>query len=227
MAYFDILFFAIVAVVLILRLRTVLGRRNEDEPRRPNPFGIPPAGKEEEDEEFAVSPAHEMAIPEGRRQALPPPILAPDSLAGGIEQVRRLDPLFDEKQFLAGAKSAFSMIVSAFAQNDMGALRSLLGPEVYAAFGKAVEARMAAGVKLETGIHAIKEAELTRVKLAGDVARLTVRFVSEQSNAAYDKDGALTDGDPQRREEIEDIWVFARNLKQSDPAWLLVETGNQ
>ncbi|MEQ1652864.1 MAG: hypothetical protein ABL897_10270, partial [Hyphomicrobium sp.] len=56
MNYFDIVFFAIVAVVLILRLRSVLGRRNEDEPRRPNPFGGPPAGREDDDEDFAVGP---------------------------------------------------------------------------------------------------------------------------------------------------------------------------
>lgn len=226
MTYFDIVFFAIVAVVLILRLRAVLGRRNEDEPRLPNPFGLPGMGKDD-DEDFVAGAKPEQpaaAAIEHHHAPLPLPILAPDSLAGGIEQVRRLDPAFDEKKFMSGARAAFTMIVAAFAKGDLAVLRNLLGPDVYAAFAKAVETRQQAEQRLETTILEIRDVDLSRVKLTGDVARLTVRFMSKQNNATYDKDGNLVDGNPHGREEIEDIWTFARNLKQQDPNWLLVET---
>ncbi|MGB4101863.1 MAG: Tim44/TimA family putative adaptor protein [Alphaproteobacteria bacterium] len=225
MNYFDIVFFAIVAVVLILRLRAVLGRRNEDEPQRPNPFGIPPSGREDDDADFVVSP--KTADPEINNQprSLPPPILAPESLAGSLEQLHRLDPGFDEKLFLKNARAAFAMIVAAFAKGDLVSLKNLLGPEVYATFAKAVEKRQAAGQRLETTIVAIKDAEVQRAKMVGDIAHLTVRFVSHQANATYDQANQLVDGNPHGREEIEDVWTFARNVTQRDPSWHLVETG--
>lgn len=222
MQHLDIIIFAIVAVVIALRLRSVLGQRHEDEPRRPNPFGVPKAGKEEDDEGFMLSPKHEAALPP---QALPPPpVLAPESLSGALTLIKQRDPAFDEKSFLQGARSAFTLIVGAFARGDLETLRKYLGPDVYDAFSRAVQTRQAAGQRLETNILTIKEAEVARARLTGDVARLTVRFVSEQTNVTYDTQGQVVEGSAAQREQIEDVWSFARNLKQADPNWLLVET---
>ena len=225
MQYFDIVFLAIVAVILILRLRSVLGQRHEDEPQRPNPFATPPSGRDDEDEDFIVGPKTDhAAFNETPTRTLPPPILAPDSLAGSLEQLHRRDPAFEEKQFLKNARAAFTMIVTAFAEGNLSTLQPLLGPEVYGAFAKAVATRSQAGHKLETKILEIKEAEIMRAKLDGDLARLTVRFISHQNNATYDQNHHLIDGNPDAREEIEDVWIFARNVAQKDPSWHLVET---
>lgn len=222
MQHLDIIVFAIVAVVIALRLRSVLGQRHEDEPRRPNPYAVPKAGKEEDDEGFMLSPKHEAALPP---EALPPPpVLAPESLAGGLTLIKQKDPSFDEKVFLQGARAAFSLIVGAFAKGDADGLKKYLGPDVYEAFARAIQTRQAAQQRMETTIHTIKEAEVTRARLTGDVARITVRFVSEQTNLTYDEQNQLVEGTPGRREEIEDVWSFARNLRQDDPHWLLVET---
>lgn len=222
MEYLDIIVLAIVAVVIALRLRSVLGQRHDDEPRKPNPFGVPKAGKDEDDEGFMLSPKHETAMP--APAALPAPVLAPESLAGALTLIKQHAPQFDEKEFLQGARSAFSMIVTGFAQGEMERIRPFLGPEVFQSFSRAVAERRAAGQRLDTVIHTVKEAEVTRARLSGDTARLTVRFVSEQSNATYDETGQLVDGSPTQREVIEDVWSFARNLKQDNPVWLLVET---
>ncbi len=222
MQHLDIIIFAIVAVVIALRLRSVLGQRHDDEPRRPNPFGVPKAGKEEDDEGFMLSPKHEAALPP---EALsPPPVLAPESLSGVLTLIKQREPTFDEKTFLQGARSAFMLIVGAFARGDLEMLRKYLGPDVYDAFARAVQTRQAASQRMETNILAIKEAEVLRARLTGDVARLTVRFVSEQTNVTYDAQGQVIEGSSTQREQIEDVWSFARNLKQADPNWLLVET---
>ncbi|MBP7253070.1 MAG: Tim44 domain-containing protein [Alphaproteobacteria bacterium] len=223
MQHLDIIVFAIVAVVIALRLRSVLGQRHDDEPRRPNPFGVPKAGKEEDDEGFMLSPKHEAALPP---DALPPPapVLAPESLAGGLTLIKQKDPSFDEKTFLHGARAAFTLIVGNFAKGDAEGLKKYLGPDVYDAFARAIQIRQAAHQRMETTIHTIKEAEVTRARLTGDVARITVRFVSEQTNLTYDEQNQIVEGALNQREEIEDIWSFARNLRQEDPHWLLVET---
>jgi predicted lipid-binding transport protein (Tim44 family) len=221
----DIIVFAIVAIVIALRLRSVLGQRAEDEPKRPNPFAPPPAGgKDEDDVGFLISPKQEAEQLQGLAPSPMAPVLAPESLAGGIALIRQLDVNFEEKAFLGGARAAFAMIVGAYARGDLALLKKYLGPVVYDAFAQAIATREAAGQKLETNILAIKEAELTQARLTGDVARVTVRFVSEQTNITTNSDGSIAEGSADRREEIEDVWSFARNLKESDPNWLLVET---
>jgi predicted lipid-binding transport protein (Tim44 family) len=225
MQHLDIIVFAIVAVVIALRLRAVLGQRHEGEPRRPNPFGVPQAGKEEDDEGFMLSPKQDALPDSAAQSALPSSaLLAPESLAGGLALVQRQWPDFEEKAFLQGARAAFSLIVGHYAAGEAEQLKRYLGPDVHAAFAKAIALRQAAGQKLATTIHTIKEAEIVRARVTGEVARLTVRFVSEQSNVTSDASGQVVEGSPTAREEIEDVWSFARPLKQTDPIWLLVET---
>jgi predicted lipid-binding transport protein (Tim44 family) len=223
MQHLDIIIFAIVAVVIALRLKAALGQRHDDEPRRPNPFGVPKAGKEEDDEGFVLRPRPEGVPPPA---ALPAPVmvLAPESLAGSLMLIKQQDPSFDEKVFLQGARTAFSLIVTAFAKGEVETLRQYLGPDVHSAFERAITVRVAAGQRLETNIVAIKDVEITRARVTGETARLTVRFVSEQCNTTYDDAGQVVDGSATQREEIEDVWSFARNVRQQDPHWLLVET---
>lgn len=223
MQHLDIIIFAIVAIVIALRLRAALGQRHDDEPRRPNPFGVPKAGKEEDDEGLVLSPRPEAVASPAERLALAP-VLAPDSLAGGLMLIKQQNASFDEKTFLQGARAAFSLIVGAFAKGEIETLRKLLGPDVHAAFTRAITLRLAAGQRLETNILKIKEAEITRARQTGDVARITVRFVSEQCNTTYDAAGTVVEGGADQREEIEDIWSFARDSRQGDLNWLLVET---
>src|SRR5271155_5521026 len=123
----DIILYAIIAVVLLARLWSVLGRRNDDEKQRPNPFVIPAPGPQD-DKKPALAP--------GQQGTAETPVLlqpfhaAPASLAGGLEQIKTLDPSFDEKVFLQGARSAFTMIVEDFAKGDMNRIGRLLGPDV-------------------------------------------------------------------------------------------------
>ncbi len=216
---FDIIIYAFIAVVLLARLWTVLGRRNDSDTQRPNPFIAPP-------------PKDETApVPERIRSGEAPPVVlpafkaAPASLAGGVEQIKALDPSFDEKQFLQGARQAFAMIVEDFAKADMSRITRLLGPNVLPHFLNAIEARRAAGQTMESKVVSIRDAETAAAKVDGTKAILTIRFVSEQENALRDSGGQVIGGEAGRVEEITDLWTFARDTKSSDPNWILVETG--
>lgn len=220
MSVLDIIIFAAVAAFLIMRLWLVLGRRNDDEPQRPNPFATPAHPNHDEEDV--------MVLPE-RAKPLPAPGVtaaghAAASLVGGLEQIKEVDPSFDEKQFLQGAKTAFTGIVKAFAQGDLSRVARLLGPVVYEQFDSAIKGREAAAQKLETRIERVTEAEVTAAKLEGTRATLKVGFVSHQTNVKRDKEGKVIEGDPEKAEEIHDLWTFARDLKSENPNWLLVET---
>ena len=213
--YFDIILFAMVAAFLVLRLRAVLGRRTGNEQRRENPLArVPEPARDNRDN----------IVPLPDRPAEAPRDLQPVSLDAGLAQIAAADPSFDAKAFVRGARSAFEMIVNAFAAGDTAALRPLLSDEVYDRFTEAIRARVAAKETHETRLDSIKAAEIVEAQLNGRTAFVTVRFASDQVNVTRAADGTVLDGEPDRIVEKTDFWTFARNTRSQDPNWLLVAT---
>jgi len=217
----DIVIYAIVAVAVIARLMSVLGRRNEGEQQRPNPFGAPPSYTKPEDKPVQADEIKEALNGVAR---LLPLNAAPDSLAGIMQQIKILDPTFDEKAFLQGAKSAFTMIVEDFAKSDMSRITRLLGPDVLPRFQHAIETRRAAGQIMEAKVVSIKEASVETARLVEAKALITVRFVSQQENVLRDANKQVIGGKVGSLEEVTDNWVFERDMKSNDPNWILIET---
>lgn len=219
--FLEIVLFAMVAGFLILRLRSVLGRRTGHERRRPDPLSARTTAEETREREKVV------ALPErGRapaREDGAPAVASADALAG-IAQLRSADRGFDSAQFVAGARRAFEMIVEAFAKGDSTALRPLLSDEVFAQFDGAIRAREESRRTLATTLVGIRQAEIVDAGLEGRTAQVTVKFESEQINVTRDSEGRVVDGDPSAVTTVTDIWTFARNTASRDPNWLLVAT---
>lgn len=223
-AYLDILFFAMVAAFIALRLRSVLGRRTGNERRRPNPLEAKPVPRPNEPRaNDNVVPLPERPQPARPDEAVPAE-MQEGPVATGLTQIRLNDPSFDGEQFVKGATGAFGMIVEAFAKGDREALRPLLSPEVFAGFSSAIEARERRGETLATELVSIREAEIVDAGAAGSKARVTVRFNSQQINVTTDAQGQPVDGQPAQTEDVIDIWTFERDTRSRDPNWQLVET---
>lgn len=214
--FIDIVFFAMVALFLVLRLRSVLGKRTGSERRRPDPYAPPPspstAGRAESD--------NVIALPDraGAEQA-------PGTIGSGVAQIRAADPRFNEQQFLAGARAAFEMIIGAFAAGDRGALRPLLSDEVFDNFSREIDAREQAHEKLDNTIVRMRSADVVEARMDGRDAVVTVKFASEQINILRDEKGDMLPGQPAAPAEVIDLWTFRRNTRSSDPTWTLVATG--
>ncbi len=227
-AFLDIIFFAMVAGFLILRLRSVLGRRSgEEKPERwRSQTGKPPAPGASRAGEAAgdnVTPFPERAAAPATAEQ--PPL--PGSIEAGVAAIKAVDSAFDPNGFEAGARAAFEMIVAAFAQADTANLRPLLADPVFESFSAAIRERVAAKHTLTTTLIGIKSATIIDAKLQGRDAMVTVRFVTEQVNVTRDAGGAVVDGDPNRVESITDTWTFSRNTRGRDPNWLLIQTAAQ
>ena len=213
--YFDIILFAMVAAFLVLRLRSVLGRRTGNERRRELLRGPAPAA----DKVVTLGQRPSPAAPVGTAAPANP-------MAGGLTQIAALDPGFDADHFLEGARGAFELIVGAFAAGNKDQLRSLLSDEVYASFSTAIDERKAAGETLETRIEKIKDIDIVDAGVDGRVARVGIKLVSEQIHALRAHDGSVVDGDPNHPIEKTDFWTFSRDTRSSDPNWVLVATGS-
>ena len=217
--YFDIILFAMVAAFLVLRLRSVLGRRTGNEPRRDPLLRRAEAPVE--------NIADKVVSLGSRSAAVRPPVATEppaDAVAAGLERIASVDPGFDPAQFLEGARAAFEMIVGAFAAGDKDRLRPLLSDEVYTPFAAAIDERAAARETLETRIVGLKRLDIVEAGLTGRIARVTVKFVSDQINVLRAHDGSVVDGDPEHATEKTDFWTFARDTRLTDPNWALVAT---
>jgi predicted lipid-binding transport protein (Tim44 family) len=219
--YFDIILFAMVAAFLILRLRSVLGRRTGHE-RRPESITRP---AERTGDKVGANVVPLAARGAEERPPLPT-TKPPDAVAAGLERIRSVDPSFDSTGFLEGARMAFEMIVAAFAAGDKAQLRPLLSDEVYKPFSTAIDEREASGETLETRIVQLKSIDIVEAGLAGRMARVTVKFVTDQVNVLRAHDGSVVDGHPEDPAEKTDFWTFARDTRSGDPNWVLVTTAS-
>ncbi len=210
--FLDIILFAAVAGFLLLRLRSVLGRRTGNERRRPDRFSAPNP---------VSMPPHGPVIDQPANDAAP---TASVSGTSGVAALKAADPSFDEKAFLAGARGAFELIVKAFAAGDTAALERLLSKDVFAAFAEAIHARVEAKETHETQLVAIKPVELVEASIEGSTGLVTVKIVSDQINVTRAADGKVVDGDAEKSVEKTDFWTFSRPLRARDPNWTLVAT---
>ncbi|MCC7271482.1 MAG: Tim44 domain-containing protein [Alphaproteobacteria bacterium] len=217
---FDIILFAMIAAFLVLRLRSVLGRRTGNERRPTDALGVP--ARESDANVIALPPR----APEAEVEDIAPPKdVSPADAGAGITQIRVADPTFDPDGFVEGARSAFEMIVGAYARGDSDALRPLLNDTVFTQFAGAIRERETQKQTLETTVVAIRGAEIAEAHMEGRTAFVTVKFASDQINVVRDAAGTVVEGDPGRTTEVVDLWTFARNTRSRDPNWLLVATG--
>jgi predicted lipid-binding transport protein (Tim44 family) len=148
------------------------------------------------------------------------------ALARGFDAIAAQDGGFDPRHFLSGARSAYEMIVLAFANGDRRALKDLLSPEVYESFDNVIREREKREQKTETRFVSIDKAELVNAETRDRAAQLTVRFVSQMISVTRDKAGTIVDGNPDKVTDITDVWTFARDTTSRDPNWKLVGTGS-
>ena len=226
--FFDVysIIFLVIAVVIFMRLGSVLGRRTGNEPS-PSESRVkaPPTGARND---------NVVSLPS--RDRAPVPASAPDleplarfaapgtPLHEQLVAITQADPAFEPEHFLSGAKAAYEMIVVAFAEGDRTTLKNLLASDVYDGFVGAITERESRNQKAELTFVGIEEAKITAAEMDGRVARISIRFVSELISVTRDKDGGVVEGDPTEVQTIRDAWSFARDIGSRDPNWKLVAT---
>ena len=235
---FDIytLLFLVLAVVIFIRLRNVLGRRTGNERPPYDPYTRPEAKR------AGAPEANEavVALPRGRTARAPVEAAGPSTediearlgrhapkdspLAQSLTGLIRADPAFDPSQFLDGAKGAYEMIVMAFAEGNEAELKQLLGAEVYDGFSRAIRERQSRGEKMESSLVGIDKADIIEAEVKNRTGYVTVKFVSELVSVTRDADGEVIEGDPKKVREVTDIWTFAREVASRNPNWKLVAT---
>ncbi len=198
------LVFLVLAVVIVLRLRSVLGRKSSEDDARVERY------KAEQRARSAAAQNQDKVVTLPRRDRQEP---LPENRAGGAaaadieEKVRtlasgnepladgliaiaRADQSFDPEHFLVGARQAYEMIVTSFADGNRKTLRGLLGKDVFDGFSTALSEREARGEQIDQSFVGINKADILEAELKGNMAHITVRFASELISATRDRIGS-------------------------------------
>ena len=191
----ELVIFAALAAVVLFQLYAVLGRR---------------VGRQPEDAQAQL--ANRAATADDPRR------VEPENTEGltGLALLRARDPSFDVSRFLAGARQAYEMIVTAYSAGERATLKPLLAQSVYDAFEGGITQREADSRTESVEFLHPPRADLETIDVQGQTARIIVRFLAEFRSRTKDAEGEAVDD---RR--TAEVWTFERQIGSSDPNWLL------
>lgn len=129
-----------------------------------------------------------------------------------------------KEQFIKGAKTAYEMIVTSFANGDKKTLKPLLNKKIYQSFSDEIDHRKKENLKSELTFVGVKSAEIKNFEKKDNSFTFTVNFVSEIITCQKDKNNKVVEGNPDIIKTVKDVWKFSKNMWSSNPNWYLVET---
>ena len=207
----EVVLFAAAAFVVCVAFYSVLGKsvgRGPDDELNPDEiFGRTERPSEPRD---ARQAARDMAA------------IAPDD-GTGLSAIAAADPDFSPARFIDGAKTAYSMILEAFASGDRDTLKGLLTPDTYAVYDAAIAEREAQNLTQVTDLGRLRTAQIVSGRVEGGDAVIRVLYEAEIASALRDAAGELVDGDPDMLASIAEHWTFVRPVGSDDPTWRLAE----
>lgn len=213
--------FALLAIFVLWKLRSVLGTRTGSE----KPPSVPFLRRAVDDGKVVPLPGLTA------RPAIEPnpdrwrPYAEPGSkVAEGLDAITAASPGFTVDTFLRGAKTAYEMIVTAFASGDLRTLQNLLDKDVFDSFSAAIAGRENRGESMTTRVVSIDQVTIEEAGMRGGSAQITLRFSAKLISATRDRSGAVISGDPEQSADIADVWTFARDVSSRDPNWKLAAT---
>jgi predicted lipid-binding transport protein (Tim44 family) len=231
---FDIytIIFLALAVFIFLRLRSVLGQRTGRERPPYDPYSARDAVRSPATDKV-VTLTPRPAEPASARPVEATPLSTDrwkdvaesgSGVAVGLDAIAATDSSFDAKHFITGARAAYEMIVTAFAEGDRRQLRNLLSREVYDGFDAAISEREGRGETAETRFVSIDGSTITSAELRARTAQITIRFVSKLISVTRGRTGNVIDGNAEKVTDVTDVWTFARDVSSRDPNWKVVAT---
>ena len=217
----DIIFFVLVAAILILRLRSVLGRKTGNEKRPKDIFMYQDTtlgtdkNKTLGEKKSIKSKFHDKLFI-GKENNL--------NKNTALEKICYFDKNFSTKKFLLGAKIAFQTIIKSYAKGEINKIKHILSTNVFSFFSKEIISRAKKKYILEHSLISLKSAGIEKINVKFSIGDIVVKFVSEQVNLLKNEKGKILKGNDEYIENHTNYWTFSKDLKSSNPNWKLVLT---
>jgi predicted lipid-binding transport protein (Tim44 family) len=213
-----IVILALVALLIGLRLYSVLGERSGHEQQ---PI-LKPA---DQDARVEPRPAQPSVVPQASADAADMAFLP--TAGPGVRAILAADSSFDVARFLEGAKAAYRLVLEAYWRGELDSVRGHIDQHIYDTFQAAIEQRKADGLKLDNRLVAIDQAVISEASLERQVAEITVRFEADIAAVTRNAEGSVVAGSLSDAVQTRELWTFRRDVASRDPNWLLVETDEE
>lgn len=196
--YLDILILAIIAGIVLLRLRSVLGRRTGHEKTDKSSFNYETPQQAQTEKVIEIKPKGDVPS--------------------------REDGWFDKDDFLKGASNAYETIVTNFENGNKEALKPLLSSDVMDSFSSVIDDRNNKNESVEFNFIGIEKSEIVHKDLKKNPMEVSVRFISEMITCIKNSKDEVISGSLNQVQKITDVWTFEKNLKSKGSNWLLAAT---
>ena len=198
--YIDILILAIIAGIVLLRLRSVLGRRTGHEKTDKTSYNYETPQTSQEEKVIPIEPKTSSS--------------------------KREDGWFDNDDFLRGAANAYETIVTNFENGNKDALRSLLSDDVLNSFSSVIDERNSKNETVEFNFIGIEKSEIVHKDLKKNPMEVTVRFISEMITCIKNSKDEVISGSLNQVQKITDVWTFEKLKDKKSSNWLLTATSD-
>ncbi len=198
--YIDILILAIIAGIVLLRLRSVLGRRTGHEKTDKTSYNYESPQTSQEEKVIPIEPKTSSS--------------------------KREDGWFDNDDFLRGAANAYETIVTNFENGNKDALKSLLSDDVLNSFSSVIDERNSKNQTVEFNFIGIEKSEIVHKDLKKNPMEVTVRFISEMITCIKNSKDEVISGSLNQVQKITDVWTFEKIKDKKSSNWLLAATSD-
>ena len=196
--YLDILILAVIAGIVLLRLRSVLGRRTGHEKTDKSSFNYETPQQAQTEKVIEIKPKSDVPS--------------------------REDGWFDKDDFLKGASNAYETIVTNFENGNKEALKPLLSSDVMDSFSSVIDERNNKSESVEFNFIGIEKSEIVHKDLKKNPMEVSVRFISEMITCIKNSKDEVISGSLNQVQKITDVWTFEKNQKSKGSNWLLAAT---
>ena len=204
--FIDIIIFAIIAIFLVYRLKSILGQ-NSDGNKQNNKINI---GKKD----------FTNVVKLGNRQS------DVNDKKINMDSIYIEDPTFNEKEFLKGAQNFFEMVIDSFVKGDLKNIEMYIDSKLNKNFQSVIDERLKEEETLDINIIKTISISIKDVKKLKNFLRVSVLFETEQIKVLKDKKGEIIDGDQKKSILVKDLWTFEKKIQSDDLNWILVETSD-
>ncbi len=198
--YIDILILAIIAGIVLLRLRSVLGRRTGHEKTDKTSYDYETPQQPTEEKVVSIEPKNSPSL--------------------------REDGWFDKDDFLRGASKAYEIIVTNFENGNKDALKPLLSDDVLSSFTSVIDERNSKKETVEFNFIGIEKSEIVHKDLKKNPMEITVRFISEMITCIKNSKDEVISGSINQVQKVTDVWTFEKIKDKKTSNWLLAATSD-
>ena len=202
--FIDKIIFAIIAIFLVYRLKSILGQNSE--------------GNEQNNKIDVGEKNFSNVVKIGKKQ------FDANEIRTNKTSINKIDPTFNEKEFLKGAQNFFEMVIDCFVKGNLSNVTNYIDDKLIKNFQSVIDERNEDNETLKIEIIEMKSIKIKEVKSVEDLIKISVVFETEQIKVLKDKKGKIIDGDPKNTILVKDLWTFEKRVQSDNLNWRLVET---